>query len=365
MLYSLTSTFSNTLAGLTMDKHYLITRNIIRFNKGKCNSLVNGTNSLTHSLRCGAMSFIRTPIAETQKDGIVGLFSGIGKGFGRGTIKTLTGVFDLISDSCYQLKEISSLYRVSYNRLFSPRLYDINRKITYLNGYPSNLFECLFAMDIPYGYEGIAQYNGDIIIPNLSNQLYCTHIYFDSINSILLLTKTQLLFITCGSSLSPFSISSLMKNNSDTMKSAEIIIEWSIPVNSYYFSYYYMIISKYQNLFHSGILDVMSLPSDKFEYVNDSELVDIITQLSLKNSPDVNKSTLLSIYNHYLKNNYKISRMMYIYLLYRYRNMFSLLNVKHIFPFLFMFHLLYEMDCEMNVVLNELCITIPQIKNSY
>lgn len=297
-----------------MDKHYLITRNIIRFNKnkGKNNGLTNGTNSLTHSLKCGAMSFIHTPIEETQKDGIVGLFNGIGKGFGRGTIKTLTGVFDLISDSCYQLKELSSLYRVSYSRLFAPRLYDINKKITYLNGYPSNLFECLFDMNMPYGYKGITQYNGDVIIPDLSSQLYCSHIYFDSMKSILLLTKTQLMFITCGSSLSPFSISSLMKNKLELLNDSEIIIEWSIPVNSFYLSFYYMIISKYQNLFHSGILDVLSLPFDKFEYIGDSELVNNITQLSLKNNPNINKTILLSIYNHYLKNNYQISNLKYI-----------------------------------------------------
>lgn len=30
LLYSLTSTLSNSVAGLSMDKHYLITRNIIR-----------------------------------------------------------------------------------------------------------------------------------------------------------------------------------------------------------------------------------------------------------------------------------------------------------------------------------------------
>lgn len=45
--------------------------------------------------------------------------------------------------------------------------------------------------------------------------------------------------------------------------------------------------------------------------------------------------------------------------------MFYLLNAKHVFPYLFMFHLLYEQDYEMISILNELCVSIPQIKNSY
>lgn len=195
------------------------------------------------------MSLITVPIKESKKDGVIGLFSGIGKGLGSGVVKTLTGVFDVISDSCYSIKELSSLYRVSYNRLFPPRIYDDNKNILYLNSYNIELFEIMNLLGFPYGYKGISQYNGDIIIPDLSNRIYKTHILFYNILSILLLTENDLYFISYSDNpINPYNF----------------IIEWSLSLSINDYKNYYLFMNNYQKIFHSQIL--MSLNVDVISF---------------------------------------------------------------------------------------------------